>query len=175
MGLEATTSPGASPRPLQEVPGVPFEPNRPFVGREESLVRSGWETADPRVAEAIANDSILKGMNTRLAKMEDNLKGIGEMQGEIHQRYGERRVTGGTGERIGRELVTYQKSMDAVKKDIERLKTKIDERMKAHEERVRKQPKYEKTLDPFGKGPGRRQQGAINPEVFREGFKCSIS
>lgn len=179
MGMGATTSRGASPRPLEEVPAVSFEPSRPFVGREEFTGTTGFQIADARVAEAIAGDSYLKGMQSRLARMEENLKGIGEMQGEVHQRYGQRRVEGGSGQRTAQELVAYTKSMKAVEKDIAALKEKIDNRVKMHEERVRKQPKYEKTLDPFKKGPsslpkgrpGGKQAGAINPEVFREGFQ----
>jgi len=155
-----------------DIPGVPFETERPFFGREDFAGTTGWQKADPRVTEAIAGDSYLKGMQTRLAKMEENLKGIGEMQGEVAQRYGQRRIgEGGSGQQIGRELVSYTKSMKAVEKDIAALKEKIDSRVKMHEERVRNQPKFEKTIDPFKKGPGRRQRGAINPEVFREGFE----
>jgi len=164
-----------------EIPGVPFEGNRPFFGREDFAATTGWQVADARVAEAIAGDSYLKGMQTRLAKMEENLKGIGEMQGEVAQRYGQRRIgEGGSGQQIGRELVSYTKSMKAVEKDIAALKEKIDSRVKMHEERVRNQPKIEKTIDPFKKGPGRRspkgrpggrQGGAVNPEVFIEGFQ----
>lgn len=177
MGMEATTTRGASPEPLQEVPTIPFEKEPITRSQEPFAGTTGWQYADPRVAEAIANDSILKGMNTRLAKMEKNLEDIGEMQGEVHQRYGDRRIRGGSGQQIGRELVAYTKSMEAVKRDINKLKEAIDKRVKAHEERVRKSPKYEKTLDPFKKGPagpkgpGRRQGGMINPEVFREGFE----
>lgn len=172
MGMEATTSRGATPRPLEDVPAGSFEPNRPFFGREDFAGTTGWQVADPRIAEAIANDTYLKGMQTRLARMEENLKGIGEMQGEVAQRYGQRRIgEGGSGQQIGRELVSYTKSMKAVERDIAALKEKIDNRVKMHEERVRKQPKFEKTLDPFKKGSGSRQRGAINPAVFREGFE----
>ena len=194
MGLEATTSRGASPRPLEEVPGVSFEPNRPFVGREEFAGTTGWQEANPRVAEAIAGDSYLKGMSNRLAKMEENLRGIEEMRGEVSQRLAQRRIgEGGTGSLLGREAVAYTRSAEAVRRDIADLKEKIDKRVQMHEERVRAEPKFEKTTDgisfkgmrrrpvntniqktvPFelGKGPGRRQGGAINPEVFREGFQ----
>jgi len=47
---------------MEDVPAVSFEPNRPFVGREDFAATTGWQRADARVAEAIAGDSYLKGI-----------------------------------------------------------------------------------------------------------------
>ena len=57
-----------------------------------------------------------------------------------------------------KEITILNNLMEKLRKTIDRLSTNIERRKSAMNPRL-------------GRGPGRRQSGAINPEVFIEGFK----
>lgn len=154
-------------RPLTRDDALPYtmEPILPEVS-PSGFERLGQELkveSVPFERPFYPNDPILKGMEANLERKtaeldrlrNDHARIINEYQGRVMTEPKARSEIAG----LSRSIDKMEKAVSNLTKDIERKKStnlKLEERGKSRE---------------FPKGPGRRQGGAINPEVFIEGFQ----